>query len=122
MDNIKITVTIELPGRRIYKDNETKTEKGVLDLNKVEKHNYKYFDPKRKTSEVISYYTNKCVPAKQSINLSYEAYRGIVEAGPVTGYSGKWKNMTKEERIAAHLEVLAKAMGGTLLNFHVFDD
>ena len=122
MDNVKITVTIELPGSRLYKDSEVRNQEGTLDLNKVVKKEYLYFNPKTRNREKVSYFLNKCVPARMNINMTYDAYVGFTGENPPSSFKGHWKNLTKTAKVRAHLEEIAEEYKGKLIDSFIFED
>lgn len=147
MIDIKLSLTILVPGANMVSKEESlkstqvpvinkKTGKQVFKQGKplvktilVEdplKHdlNTMFIKDKRgKIVDRISFYTRKSVPARRSMNLSREAYEYMVsEAYPEWYKLRNWKNLTKEQRLAIHLDRIAANFGGVLEDFIVYDD
>lgn len=108
MDDIKINVTISLPGRQLYNvESEDTTSPNI--------HKYK--------GEVIKYFTRKSVPASQNINMTKEAYNYMTSSNcPHWEKPKEWKNMSKKDRLESHMRRTALDLGGTLIEYTVFND
>lgn len=129
MDNIKLSVTFELPGSTMLTSQECEENP---------KENYTsetitYFSPvqykdgkKTKTKyvkETMKINVRKSIPAKQCINMTMEAYQEMISNTPIPGVPpSTWKKLTKNERIIAHLERIAKDLNSTNYQFTILDD
>lgn len=146
MIDIKVSLTILVPGANMVSKEESlkSTQKTVY--NKAGKPVYKQGKPltkevlvedpdkhdlntmlisnsKGKVVDRISFYTRKSVPARRSMNISREAYEYMVsEVYPEWYKQRNWKNLTKEQRLAIHLERIAKNFNGEIEDFIVYDD
>lgn len=114
------------------------TFKTVPDPTKHNAHSVRVnYDGK---TEVINYYTRKCVPAKQVINISSVAYKNFISnTGPDSFYAPSgfepykslkkmalrdqaWNALTDEQKLLWHCKEIAANLGGTVLDFTVFPD
>lgn len=146
MIDIKVSLTILVPGANMVSKEESlkSTQKQVY--NKAGKPVYKQGKPlmrtvlvedpekhdlnsmvitnsKGKVVDRISFYTRKSVPARRSLNISREAYEAMVsEVYPEWYKQRNWKNLTKEQRLAIHLERIAQNFNGEIEDFIVYDD
>lgn len=139
MSEIKVNLSIVLPGRTMWskeeclkttqreikskgkKRFETVTE--VKDWSKLERQHCKVRLKDNRT-ESITYYVRKCKPAAQSLNISKDAYLYYVSKDSMlVGYKpAKWATMTKKERLEAHLKNICEGLGGKSFTYHVFED
>lgn len=146
MIDIKVSLTILVPGANMVSKSEAlkSTQKQVY--NKAGKPVYKQGKPlmrtvlvedpekhdlnsmvitnsKGKVVDRISFYTRKSIPARRSMNISREAYEAMVsEVYPEWYKQRNWKNLTKEQRLAIHLERIAKNFNGEIEDFIVYED
>ena len=143
MSNIKIRLSVTLPGSVLYSQEETcklqdvavKTEGGypmvrdgkvvteptlVPDKSKFDHFEVKVMDKGKQ--ETIKVSTRKCKPASQVISLTEEAYNEFISPSPTPyKFKGVWKSLTNNQRIQWHCEQIAEAMGGKLDSFVVLD-
>lgn len=138
MNDIKISVTMSIPGRQMYPEKEcSKTirkktfvpeTKKVFwkkicqyDLSKC----YKQSIPVEKGTEPIIIYPRKCVPAHQTLNMVKEAYDYFIENVP-DSFKLKTKKLyvklNPEEKVKLHLIEICRSLGGNLESFHIFED
>lgn len=154
MTDIKISLTIELPGstmvsrtdalKTVKVKKRNKNGKPILDKNgnpiiveqivedysKNDYHELRITDDKGKLSDIVGYFTRKCKPAYQAINLSREAYEYFISKEKPFNFRTDenkhpervWKQMTEIQRLEWHLNTYAEAMGGILIDYKVFDD
>ena len=144
MNEIKLNLSIELPGSTMLKKEEClktthkviekKTKAGkiykktikvkVEDLDKMEKHSMRVTDKDGTNPEIITFHTRKCKPATQSLNISKEAYEYMIDKDSCPSWSkpGKWTAMSKKERLEAHLQRTVEYLGGTSYTYQVFED
>ena len=163
MIDVKVNLTVLLPGSIMLSKQEClkqlkeemKDKKGHILKDKngnvrfktrivpdPEKHDYHTVKVTGKTDkpEYISYYTRKCVPAKQVLNISTSAYLYFISNEVPQGYQvptkfqpymslkrmpaiqQAWKAMSEDGKLKWHLERVAKTLGGTMLDFVVYDD
>lgn len=101
---------------------------GMTDQHQV---SLKCFD--QKTRKVYykqaTFHTRKCVPARQVINMSSDAYDYMTsdfcpEWFRVSGKNPQqvWDAMSPEERLRIHLDRTAKHFGGIVDEYQILDD
>lgn len=168
MNDVKVNLTIALPGRTMLSKQECLKQlktpkvikkgkyagqqmrdkegnllyvyKNVLDLDKHDAQSVKVKvlnpDTDKMESEVIHFFTRKCIPATQTINISLEAYNYYISdevpfdfVAPET-FKGKgasrnksaWKRMNKKERLEWHLKEISASREGTMMSYIIFND
>lgn len=90
--------------------------------------NDKIYDKKgkfvKKQPVRINFFTRRSKSASQSINSSKEAYYSMINVNEVPYFSNpfKWKNMSKTQRLEAHLQRICEDLGGLSYTYKVFDD
>lgn len=112
----------------------------VPDMSKFDKHVFKIFNKEENKPETYVYFTRKNRPAKQTINISEEAYEYYVSTEVPSSFhipaelraslkrshesfeQQAWKKLSKEERLVWHLKAICNSMGGTMESYTVFDD
>ena len=132
MSDIKLSVTITLPGSVMMSSQECeKNPKENYDRNFITL-SVKRIDPKTKKeffrNEPLEYKTRKCKTAQQVIKMCDEAYEYMTS--PVcpewfnSSYGGpsRWKKLMKEDRLEYHLDRLCKSFGGTSYTYAVYTD
>ena len=144
MIDIKLNLSIELPGstmlskeeclKTTHKVIEKKTKAGkiykktikveVEDWDKVEKHSMRVTNTNGTYPEIITFYTRKCKPATQSLNISNEAYEHMIDGDSCPSWSkpGKWAAMSEKERLEAHLQRIVEHLGGISYTYQVLED
>lgn len=154
MIDIKVSLTIELPGstmvsrtdalKRVTVKKRNKNGKPILnkkgepimveqlveDYSKNDYHELRITDAQGKLTDVIGFFTRKCKPAYQAINLSREAYENFISKERPFNFRTNenkhpervWKQMSETQRLEWHLNNYAEAMGGVLIDYKVFDD
>lgn len=125
MNITKLTANIELPGSVMFgKEACQKSPKELTEYNclivtdkirKRKKVEYK--------KEKLVFFTRKCVPALQVINMSEEAYQYMISS-EVPSFSNRstWMKMSKEQRLVAHLNETAASLRGKLVSYYVYPD
>lgn len=125
MNITKLTANIELPGSVMFgKEACQKSPKELTEYNclivtdKIRKR--KKLEYKK---EKLVFFTRKCVPALQVINMSEEAYQYMISS-EVPSFSNRstWMKMSKEQRLVAHLNETAASLGGKLVSYYVYPD
>lgn len=119
MDNIKISLSIALPGSVLY-SKESSFENGKPIPEKHHKEFMKIEDGKGHF-ETITVNTRKCIPAKQIINITEEAYNYFISDEKPPEYRNDWKSMSKPARLYWHLTEIAKSRGGKMIDYKVLD-
>ena len=112
----------------------------VPDLSKFDKHVFKILNKEENKLETYVYFTHKNRPAKQTINISEEAYEYYVSTEVPSNFhipaelraslkrshesfeQQAWKKLSKEERLVWHLKSICDSMGGKMESYTVFDD
>ena len=146
MIDIKVSLTILVPGANMVSKEASlksvqkpvKNKKGqqvwkngkplmeTIQVEDPEQHNLNNIlltNGKGKIVDKLSFYTRKTVPARRSLNLSREAYEYMVSAEYPDWYRLRnWKNLTKEQRLAIHMERIAQNFGGEVEDYIVYDD
>ena len=144
MNEIKLSLSIELPGSTMFSKEEClktthkviekKTKAGkiykktikvkVEDWDKMEEYSMKVTNRDGTNPEIITFHTRKCKPATQSLNISKEAYEYMIDKDSCPSWSkpGKWAVMGKKERLKTHLQKIVEHLGGTSYSYQVFED
>lgn len=144
MIDIKLNLSIELPGSTMLSKEEClkttrkviekKTKAGkiykrtieakVEDWDKMEKHSIRVTNTNGTNPEIVTFYTRKCKPATQSLNMSKEAYEYMIDEDSCPSWSkpGKWAAMSEKERLEAHLQRTVEHLGGISYTYQVFED
>lgn len=140
MIETKLSLTIVLPGRTMFSKEEClKTTRKVKvlkngkkifkketaeDPEKVIVHTIRVDGKKKEKPEVIHYTTRKFKPAKQIINISRNAYEGMVNNVPRKYWDRKsyWLNLPVKARIEFNVNGLAKSLGGAVDSYVIFED
>ena len=144
-NEIKVNLNIVLPGSILFSEEEClkKTQKTIIkktktgkiykkiitvkepDYNKLEKHTFRtteYVDEKT-TSKVITFHTPKTKPAAQSLNINYESYKYMISAEcPYWTRQKIWNNLSKKERLEAHLQRITESLKGLSYTYVIFED
>lgn len=144
MSEIKLSLSIELQGstmlskeeclKTTHKVIEKKTKSGkiykktikvkVEDWDKMDKCSMRVINKNGINPEIITFYTRKCKPATQSLNMSKEAYEYMIDKDSCPSWSkpGKWAAMSEKERLESHLQRTVEHLGGTSYTYQVFED
>ena len=93
MDNVKINVSIVLPGS---------ISKIVIDKKGFEHEFNKH--------------------AHQSINMTSEAYDYFISEPPVGTSRRDWARMSKKKRVEDHLKRTCESLGGLSFEYHIFEE
>lgn len=148
MTTTKVSLTIALPGSVMFskqlcfknstiKDKNGKTvnvETPVEGMTNQESFTLKLKD--KKTGNMYTkrydYHVRKCIPAKQVINISEEAYRAMIENEipdffRMAGVSRKqlpalWQSLTDSEKLMIHFDAIAADLGGEVVDYEIFPD
>lgn len=119
MVNSKLKVTIELPGRILYENKEVKEHPELQESNYV---TISFVDHKKFKRETIHYLTRKRKPAYQTITMSEDAYKDMINTCPEKIARKDWSQMSKNQRVEKHLELIAQALGGTAFTYNILED
>lgn len=119
MTDIKISLSIELQGSVMYsKESSLKNGKPLPEMHNKE---FMKIQDGKGHFESITVNTRKCIPAKQIINLSQEAYDYFISDDKPIEYRGDWKKMSERARLHWHMEEIAKALGGKVIDYSILD-
>lgn len=131
-----------------YAGKQAKDKKGNLlyyneivpDMSKFDKHVFKIFNKEENKPETYVYFTRKNRPAKQTINISEEAYNYFISVEVPSGFrvplelraslkrshesfeTQAWKKIGEQGRLEWHLKSICDSMGGTMESYTVFDN
>lgn len=178
MDDIKVNLIVLVPGATImseqecskqlkkpvinqkgkYTGKQAKDKQGNLlwkyetgkDLSKYDKHHINVETKEGKES--ITVYTRKCRYAKQSLNITNDAYKSFISKEIPSGFHAPkgfkpyapvksgvnkdtkkfiegipmdtqaWRSMSNIERLEWHLQSICENMNGKLGSYHIFED
>ena len=128
MSEVKLSLSIKLPGRVMYSQESAKAlEK--MNLAGFTKHSMVVEEHKRMgkkvkvDKETIHFKTRNTIPAVQNINICKEAYLYMIGKECPSFISPKdWSRMSKVKKLEAHLNEIAESRGGTVLHYHIFED
>lgn len=128
MDNVKLSVTIELPGSTMMTSQECDKNPNNYEDNKLIL-SVKCFDKKTKKTfykkEPLVFKTRKCISAKQVINMNDDAYNYMTSTACPEWYQfgiSKWKKLSATERLELHLSRTCESFGGTSYTYLVLGD
>ena len=123
MSEIKLSVSITIPGRVMFSEAEVKAIEGEkksagFDLNRV------YVTGKKGTKDILNVLTRKTRHAKQSINMYKEAYDYMIskDSCPPDIRQTVWDKMNSKQRLEDHLERICKSLEGISYTYKVFND
>lgn len=124
MIDAKVIVSITLPGRIMFNQKEAEALEEAQPSSGFDKHKKIAENLNNKDKKVIHYYTRKCKPAYQSVNLTKEAYLYMIDkfSCPEWEKNNKWHTMSKKERLESHLQRLIEHLRGTSFTYTVFVD
>ena len=122
----KVSLSITLPGRvmlsqevadTLEKQHQCGYTKHSMMVEWYDKHHKKHKD-------LISFKTRNCETATQSINMCNDAYYAMIDKTNCPGWCNKkkWSNMSKRQRLEAHLQRITESLGGTSFTYEVFED
>lgn len=124
MSEIKVSVSITLPGSVLLTQDEAKhlekEKKGKgFDLVRLNVSNSNGGD-----KEILNVRVRKTKDCHQSINMCVESYKYMVskDGCPPCIKLGMWAKMSHKQRLEAHLDMVCKALGGTSYTYKVFND
>lgn len=117
MDNIKITVNFTLPGSVMYEEQDCQSDPNKSDTRLID-----VFDKKLNKSITLKYKTRRSKPVTQCINMTEEAYRGMLDI-PVAGMtSSHWKRMSPAAKVIEYLKLIQHDLKATSFDFTIYDD
>lgn len=121
MSEIKVSLSLELPGSSMLSEQE---------CSKEPKKNYSYFrmkicsGKKKKNEETIQVAVRKTRTIKQNLKLSREAYDYMTDnkACPDQKLRKIWGRLTVNQRLQYHCQQIADTLGAVGFSFEVLDD
>lgn len=142
MDNIKVNLSILLPGSTMLSVEEStriieepvRTPSGrikqlnnkavtkqirVVDTHKHDKFELEVLNKGKK--ETIKIFTRKCKRAKQIMHLNEDAYDYMVSGERPPQYKGVWLSLTPYQRLKWHCNRIAESLGGTVESIQILD-
>lgn len=124
MNEIKVSVSIVLPGSTLFTQEKAETLEKEQPKSGFEKHTQVVGSPNKKDRQVIHYQTRKCKTASQSVRLCKEAYLHMIDksACPKWEKVSQWVAKSDKERLESHLQKLTEHLGGTSFTYEVFED
>lgn len=141
MDDVKLSLTVTLPGRVMFSKQEClkPLKKTVVDKRNRKKEIDILVEDFAKTDdhslvvttkvdgkdvrETINFRTRKCRPVTQVINMTSDAYNYMISAECPTWEKKKdWNKFSKKERLESHLHQTALHLGGLVKHYKVFED
>lgn len=123
MDNVKVNLSILLPGGTMLSVEEsTRTAKDGTRVIDVHKHNKTEFDVMdRGKKETIKVFTRKSKSAKQVMHLTEEAYDYMTGSEIPPKYKGVWKGLKPIEKLRWYCNQIAESLGGVVDDIQVLD-
>ena len=128
MYEIKVNLTIELPGRTMLSKQEClkqlKNNEIVEDFDKMEEFSLRIYDPETNKNLIIKPRIRKCKPAIQSLNICKEAYEYMISEGstPSSIKVNIWLLMSQQSRLEYHLREISESLGGISFTYQIIED
>ena len=118
-NTVKVNLNIKLPGGVMLSQQVAENTPNSFKEFKIE-----VSGPKGEDMEVLTVKTRKSAPARQSLNISKDAYDAMIdrELCPYWCKAGTWAGMNGKRRLEAHLKRIAEGLGGTSFTYQVFED
>lgn len=117
MDNVKITVSFVIPGSTRCIEKNANGEPVKYDICTVDTYNRK-----KDTYTSIRMKVAKTKPAVQTINMTDEAYAGMLTV-PAKGISiNHWRRISDTQKVASHLTDLQHDLGASSFDFVIYED
>lgn len=121
MSDIKLSLTITLPGRVMMSEQECSENP----TKNYSNESVEVYNEVSKRMETVKYKVRNTKPAQQVLNMSSEAYYSFISNSMPYNYKGTsfaWKKLKKNEKLLWHFMNIADELGGEILSYHVFDD
>nr|DAR32463.1 MAG TPA: hypothetical protein [Bacteriophage sp.] len=117
-NEVKVSLTVVLPGR-------TMVSQQVAENKPLESYDtivVELWDKEVQKRERMFVKVRKSIPAKQSINLSVDAYKYMVsDEAPYFIKSKVWKAMNIKNRLEAHLQKICEQLNGISYTYEVLN-
>lgn len=117
MDNIKISASFKIKGGIMYQEKDKDGNPLYYDINTMEFRNNK-----NKHTDVVKFKTPQCKPCIQTINMTEEAYKYMLNTSTSNMSANHWKRMSENQRITEHLKELQHDLDAISFEFTVFED
>lgn len=118
--DIKVSLTVALPGRTMVSKEESLKNPMLLTKEVV-----KIYDVKTNRINNVNIFTRVTKPASQSLNICSEAYKKMISSSTPLKYEGtshQWNKLNRNDRLLWHLENIAQELGGVIMSYEVFPD
>ena len=127
MNTIKVNLKVVLPGRIMLSEQESSK-------NPKESYNNHSMvvEDDHHNREVIHFNTRKNKTAVQCLNISDDSYKAMTAKAsnikddmnncPEWAKARDWYNLSKSQRLIAHLDRISKSLGGISFTYNVMDD
>lgn len=120
MDNIKVSLTVELEGRTLIREDKSRTFKYIIKDNKPHKKDKKYSIIE--SGEYI-HTPVRIKEASQHINLSNEAYDYMTSTECPSFCSPRdWNRMKSKEKLESHLKRICDSLCGKSFTYQILPD
>lgn len=118
MDNIKVSLTITLPGSVMISQQEAENKPNEC-LN-----HQSIVVSDNKSAERINFYTRKCVTASQHINISKESFDYMTSKREVPYWDTprNWSARSIKGRLESHLEKMCLHLGGISFTYEILSE
>lgn len=120
MNDIKISLTVTIPGRIMMSEKDCSLNR----KNNYTQQSVIITDKRNKSKETIRFYTRNCIPAKQSLQITEDNYKEMVNKNNrPSWFSGNknWKKMSNWEKVDAHMKKICENLNGLSYEFVIFD-
>ena len=127
MSIIKLSLNVVLPGRIMLSEQEC-SKNPEESFN----HHSMVVTDEHHNKELIHFSTRKNKPAVQCLNISEDAYKAMTAKAsnqkddmnncPEWSKARDWYNLSKAQRLVAHLDRISKSIGGISFTYNVMED
>ena len=130
----KINVIFLLPGNKLVREQAAENDIDFTEEVNITTENIKRKKNKKdSSSNVMSFRIRKTLPVRQSIKMSKEAYENMLHESTNVKYNriiakskGKpirvWDNMSINERIKKHCQLIASDLGAISFTYNILED
>lgn len=123
MNDIKIRLSLVIPGATMLSSQECEQNpKENYDEHKVIIQFSKGKGKKAKElKKFVTIKTRKCNTAKQSINITEEAYNHMISTPTSAKLARIWNMMPKKKRLEAHFDLIANDLHALSYSFEILN-
>ena len=129
----KISVTFILPGSKLVREQAAENNDNLTEELSITTRNYSKKNKKDKSSDAIVFRVRKTLPIRQVIKMSKEAYENMLHQSTSAKYNRiiakskgnsvrVWDNMSPNERIKKHCQLIASDLGAISFTYNVLED